>query len=59
MRKYRNRILVGFGIGFVIYVGLLIFVNTEDLFGQLEVFPLAAVVAGHFAEVRFMVLPVS
>ncbi len=39
MQKYRNRILAGFGIGFVIYVGLLLFVNTEDLVRQLEVFP--------------------
>ena len=39
MRKYRNRILAGFGIGFVIYAGLLVFVNTEDLIINLKAFP--------------------
>ncbi len=41
MQKYRNRILAGFGIGFVIYVGLLLFVNVEDLLKHLEVYPWA------------------
>ena len=44
MRKYRNRILAGFAIGFMIYAGLLIFVNTEDLIKQLETFPWAMLV---------------
>jgi glycosyltransferase 2 family protein len=39
MRKYRNRIIAGFAIGFVIYVGLLLFVNTEDLIRNLQVYP--------------------
>jgi uncharacterized protein (TIRG00374 family) len=39
MRKYRNRILVGFGLVFVIYVGLLLFVNTEELVANLRAYP--------------------
>jgi uncharacterized protein (TIRG00374 family) len=39
MRKYRNRILAGFAVVFVIYVALLLFVNTEELVGNLRAFP--------------------
>ncbi|MBZ0287518.1 MAG: flippase-like domain-containing protein, partial [Anaerolineae bacterium] len=39
MRKYRNRILAGFAIGFVIYAALLVFVNTGDLLNHLQVYP--------------------
>ena len=39
MQKYRNRIIAGFGIGFVIYVGLLLFVNVGDLVNQVRVYP--------------------
>lgn len=44
MQKYRNRILLGFGIGFVIYAGLLIFVNTESLLNELQVYPWALLI---------------
>src|SRR5215813_9072632 len=39
MQKYRNRIIAGFAIGFVIYVVLLLFVNTGDLLQQLRIYP--------------------
>ncbi len=39
MQKYRNRIIAGFAIGFVIYVVLLLFVNTDDLLQQLKIYP--------------------
>jgi uncharacterized protein (TIRG00374 family) len=39
MQKYRNRIIAGFAIGFVIYVALLLFINTGDLLQQLTVYP--------------------
>lgn len=39
MQKYRNRIIAGFGIGFVIYVGLLLFVNVGDLINQVRLYP--------------------
>jgi glycosyltransferase 2 family protein len=39
MQKYRNRIIAGFAIGFVIYVVLLLFVNTGDLLQQLKIYP--------------------
>jgi glycosyltransferase 2 family protein len=39
MRKYRNRLLVGFGIVFVIYAGLLLFTNTEELLANLRTYP--------------------
>lgn len=43
MRKYRNRILIGFIVGFVIYLGLLLFADaeglTQDLIAQLQVYP--------------------
>lgn len=39
MRKYRNRILAGFALVFVIYVGLLLFVNTEELLANLRAYP--------------------
>lgn len=39
MQKYRNRIIAGFAIGFVIYVVLLLFVNTGDLLEQLTIYP--------------------
>jgi glycosyltransferase 2 family protein len=39
MQKYRNRIIAGFAIGFVIYVVLLLFVNTGDLLQQLTIYP--------------------
>ncbi|MAS34447.1 MAG: hypothetical protein CL610_10595 [Anaerolineaceae bacterium] len=43
MRKYRNRIIAGFAIGFVIYVALLLFADaeglTEDMIGQLQAYP--------------------
>ncbi len=41
MRKFRNRILAGFGVVFAIYVGLLLFVNTEELLANLRVYPWA------------------
>lgn len=44
MAKYRNRILIGFGIGFVIYVGLLLLVNTDDLIRNLQIYPWALLV---------------
>lgn len=39
MEKYRNRILMGFGIAFVIYLGLLLFTNTEELVANLRTYP--------------------
>ena len=43
MRKYRNRILAGFAIGFVIYLGLLLFADaeglTDDLVAQIRIYP--------------------
>ncbi len=43
MRKYRNRILAGFAIGFLIYLALLLFADaeglTEDLLEQLRIYP--------------------
>jgi uncharacterized protein (TIRG00374 family) len=39
MRRYRNRILAGFAIVFVIYIGLLIFTNTGELLAQLRTYP--------------------
>ncbi len=39
MRKYRNRILVGFAIVFVIYAVLLLFVNTGELVANLRAYP--------------------
>ncbi|MCB9451951.1 MAG: flippase-like domain-containing protein [Anaerolineaceae bacterium] len=39
MRKYRNRILTGIAIAFVIYVVLLLFINTDDLLSQLAAYP--------------------
>jgi len=39
MRKYRNRILVGFAVVFVIYAGLLLFVNTGELIANLRAYP--------------------
>lgn len=39
MQKYRNRILTGFAIGFVIYVVWLLFVNTGELVDHLRVYP--------------------
>jgi uncharacterized protein (TIRG00374 family) len=39
MRKYRNRILTGIGIAFIIYVVLLLFINTDDLLSHLAVYP--------------------
>jgi len=39
MQKYRNRLIAGFAIGFVIYVVLLLFVNTGDLLEQLTIYP--------------------
>ncbi len=44
MAKYRNRILIGFGIGFVIYVGLLVVVNTDDLIRNLRIYPWALLI---------------
>lgn len=44
MRKYRNRIIAGFAIGFVIYVALLLVVNTEDLLHNLRVYPWAILI---------------
>lgn len=41
MRKYRNRIIVGFAAAFVIYVGLLLFTNTEALVAHLRSYPWA------------------
>jgi uncharacterized protein (TIRG00374 family) len=39
MRKYRNRIVAGFAVVFVIYVGLLLLVNTEELIANLRAYP--------------------
>lgn len=39
MQKYRNRLLLGFAIVFVIYVGLLIFGNARELLAELRVYP--------------------
>lgn len=39
MRKYRNRILTGIALAFVIYVVLLLFINTDDLLSHLAVYP--------------------
>lgn len=39
MQKYRNRLLVGLAIVFIIYIALLVFSNTNDLLAQLSVFP--------------------
>ncbi|MEZ4667488.1 MAG: lysylphosphatidylglycerol synthase transmembrane domain-containing protein [Anaerolineae bacterium] len=36
MQKYRNRILIGLAIVFIIYVGLLVFGNARELFAQLR-----------------------
>ncbi len=40
MQKYRNRILAGFGIVFMIYVVYLLIVPVDDLLGNLQAFPL-------------------
>jgi len=39
MQKYRNRIIAGLAIGFVIYLGLALLVNTEELIENLRVYP--------------------
>jgi len=39
MRKYRNQLLVGLGIIFVIYLGLLLVTNTQELLDNLRAFP--------------------
>ncbi|MBL8164307.1 MAG: flippase-like domain-containing protein [Anaerolineae bacterium] len=39
MQKYRNRILIGFAVVFVIYVGLLLFANTGELLDHLRNYP--------------------
>jgi uncharacterized protein (TIRG00374 family) len=39
MRQYRNRLLVGFALVFVIYVALLLIVNTEELVIHLRAYP--------------------
>ena len=43
MRKYRNRILAGFAIGFIIYLALLLLADakglTHDLMAELQLFP--------------------
>jgi hypothetical protein len=39
MRKYRNRIIAGLAIGFVIYASLLLLINTEALIAELQNFP--------------------
>ena len=39
MQKYRNRILVGFAVVFVIYVGLLIWGNAAELITHIRSFP--------------------
>lgn len=39
MQKYRNRILTGFAIVFVIYVALLLLTNTNDLLAYLQTYP--------------------
>ncbi|MGQ9887580.1 MAG: lysylphosphatidylglycerol synthase transmembrane domain-containing protein [Aggregatilineales bacterium] len=39
MRKYRNRIIAGLAIGFVIYASLLLLINTEALVAELQNFP--------------------
>ncbi len=44
MRKYRNRIIAGFAIGFVIYAALLVLVQTEDLIRNLQIYPWALLV---------------
>ncbi len=41
MRKYRNRILTGLAIVFIIYVGLLLFTNTGELLAHLQAYPWA------------------
>jgi glycosyltransferase 2 family protein len=41
MGKYRNRILIGLGLAFTIYVALLLFTNTEDLIEHLRTYPWA------------------
>jgi glycosyltransferase 2 family protein len=39
LQKYRNRLLAGFAIVFVIYVGLLFLTNTNELLAQLRSYP--------------------
>lgn len=39
MRKYRNRIIAGLAIGFVIYASLLLLINTEALIAELHHYP--------------------
>lgn len=39
MRKYRNRLLAGFAIVVVIYIGLLFLTNTGELLAQLRLYP--------------------
>jgi len=39
MQKYRNRVLVGFAIVFIIYVALLLFANTGELITYLRNYP--------------------
>lgn len=39
MQKYRNRIIAGLAIGFVIYLALGLLVNTEELVNNLRVYP--------------------
>ena len=45
MRKYRNQIIIGFGVALAVYIGLLIFLDTEsklsgDVWRELKAFPL-------------------
>ena len=48
MRKYRNRVLAGFAIGFIIYLALLLVADarglTHDLMAKLQLFPWLLVV---------------
>jgi uncharacterized protein (TIRG00374 family) len=41
MRKFRNRLLIGLAVIFIIYVGVLIFANTEELLSYLAAYPWA------------------
>jgi glycosyltransferase 2 family protein len=44
MGKYHNRILIGLGLAFTIYVALLLLTNTEDLIAHLRAYPWALLV---------------
>lgn len=39
MQKYRNRMLMGFALVFIIYIGILVFGNAQELLAELRAYP--------------------